>query len=117
MFFFCVCVLQEMDNAPDLMDDTFLLAGRAAAYAPRMLLHETLLPLLLDTAMVRGPAPLFECALHDWCAWLSNLSVLSCSTMPANSVVVCCHCPAPCVCSWACWCSTERPAAACCPSS
>lgn len=45
-------MLQEMDNAPDLMDDTFLLAGRAAAYAPRMLLHETLLPLLLDTAMV-----------------------------------------------------------------
>jgi hypothetical protein len=41
-----------MDNAPDLMDDTFLLAGRAAAYAPRMLLHEMLLPLLLDTAMV-----------------------------------------------------------------
>jgi hypothetical protein len=41
-----------MDNAPDLMDDTFLLAGRAAAYAPRMLLHESLLPLLLDTAMV-----------------------------------------------------------------
>lgn len=51
-------VLQEMDNAPDLMDDTFLLAGRAAAYAPRMLLHETLLPLLLDTAMVSVSADL-----------------------------------------------------------
>lgn len=53
-----VCLLQEMDNAPDLMDDTFLLAGRAAAYAPRMLLHETLLPLLLDTAMVSVSAHL-----------------------------------------------------------
>jgi hypothetical protein len=42
-----------MDKAPDLMDDTFILAGRAAAYAPRMLMHETLLPLLLDTAGVR----------------------------------------------------------------
>lgn len=48
-----------MDNAPDLLDDTFLLAGRAAAYAPRMLLHETILPLLLDTATVRG------CLWHD----------------------------------------------------
>lgn len=35
------------------MDDTFLLASRAAAYAPHMLLHESLLPLLLDTATVR----------------------------------------------------------------
>lgn len=41
-----------MEEACDLMDDTFLLASRAAAYAPRMLLHEALLPPLLDTATV-----------------------------------------------------------------
>jgi transportin-3 len=42
-----------MDDQPDLVDDTFLLAGRAAAYCPRLLLVPQLLPQLLDTALVR----------------------------------------------------------------
>lgn len=42
-----------MEDAPDLTDDTFLLASRAAAYAPRMLLTPALLPPLLDAALVR----------------------------------------------------------------
>jgi transportin-3 len=41
-----------MDDQPDLVDDTFLLAGRAAAYCPRLLLVPQLLPQLLDTALV-----------------------------------------------------------------
>jgi hypothetical protein len=41
-----------MNDQPDLVDDTFLLAGRAAAYCPRLLLVPQLLPPLLDTAMV-----------------------------------------------------------------
>jgi hypothetical protein len=41
-----------MDEQPDLVDDTFLLAGRAAAYCPRLLLVPQLLPQLLDTALV-----------------------------------------------------------------
>lgn len=44
--------LQQLDENPDLVDDTFLLAGRAAAYCPRMLLTPQLLPPLLDTALV-----------------------------------------------------------------
>uniref|UniRef100_A0A383V7P9 Importin N-terminal domain-containing protein n=1 Tax=Tetradesmus obliquus TaxID=3088 RepID=A0A383V7P9_TETOB len=44
--------LQAMDDQPDLVDDTFLLAGRAAAYCPRLLLVPQLLPQLLDTALL-----------------------------------------------------------------
>jgi transportin-3 len=50
---FCaILCLQAMIDQPDLVDDTFLLAGRAAAYCPRLLLVPQLLPPLLDTAMV-----------------------------------------------------------------
>lgn len=51
----CVAV-QAMDEAPDLLDDTFLLAGRAAAYCPRMLLVPQVLPQLLDSATVSTTA-------------------------------------------------------------
>jgi len=51
----CVAV-QAMDEAPDLLDDTFLLAGRAAAYCPRMLLVPQVLPQLLDSATVSSTA-------------------------------------------------------------
>jgi len=76
-------IMQEMDNAPDLLDDTFLLAGRAAAYAPRMLLHETILPLLLDTATVRS------CLRHaavDVCSSICKNASRSLNTSAAVSV-------------------------------
>ncbi|KAF6259150.1 armadillo-type protein [Scenedesmus sp. NREL 46B-D3] len=47
-----LATLQAMDDQPDLVDDTFLLAGRAAAYCPRLLLVPQLLPQLLDTALL-----------------------------------------------------------------
>jgi hypothetical protein len=46
--------LQALDAAPDLVDDSFLLAARAAAYCPRILVTPQLLPVLLDTALVGG---------------------------------------------------------------
>ena len=43
--------LQEVGARPDLADDTFLLAGRALSYAPRLVLKPQLLPVLLDAVM------------------------------------------------------------------
>ncbi|KAK9827594.1 hypothetical protein WJX81_001986 [Elliptochloris bilobata] len=43
--------LREVSDAPDLADDTFLLAGRALHYAPALVLQPlALLPALLDSA-------------------------------------------------------------------
>jgi hypothetical protein len=47
-----VVLLQALEDAPDLVDDIFLLASRACSYCPRMLVTPQLLPPLLDTAMV-----------------------------------------------------------------
>ena len=38
-----------VDN-PDVADDSFLLAGRALHYSPRLVVHEPLLSALLDSA-------------------------------------------------------------------
>lgn len=44
--------LQDVTNAPDIADDTFLLAGRGLNYAPRLVLTPgSLLPALLDAAL------------------------------------------------------------------
>jgi transportin-3 len=43
--------LRDVSERPDLADDTFLLAGRALSYAPRLLLTPRLLPALLDSAL------------------------------------------------------------------
>lgn len=81
---------QEMNNAPDLMDDTFLLASRAAAYAPRMLLHESLLPPLLDTATVRSVAA--AAAVFCRLCWVIGHCAGSClgDALPLSSSS-CCH--------------------------
>jgi len=43
--------LREVSDAPDLADDTFLLAGRSLHYAPALVLRPpALLPTLLDSA-------------------------------------------------------------------
>ena len=43
--------LREVSDAPDLADDTFLLAGRALHYAPALVLAQpALLPALLDAS-------------------------------------------------------------------
>ena len=43
--------LREVGDAPDLADDTFLLAGRALHYAPALVLQQpALLPALLDAS-------------------------------------------------------------------
>lgn len=43
--------LRDVSDHPDIADDTFLLAGRALSYAPRLLLTPQLLSVLLDTAL------------------------------------------------------------------
>ncbi|KAI7846036.1 hypothetical protein COHA_000403 [Chlorella ohadii] len=43
--------LRDVSDHPDVADDTFLLAGRALSYAPRLLLTPQLLSVLLDTAL------------------------------------------------------------------
>jgi transportin-3 len=44
--------LEDVTNAPDIADDTFLLAGRGLSYAPRLVLVSgPLLPALLDAAL------------------------------------------------------------------
>ena len=43
--------LRDISERPDVADDTFLLAGRALSYAPRLLLTPHLLPVLLDGAL------------------------------------------------------------------
>ena len=43
--------LQDVSDAPDVADDTFLLAGRGLSYAPRLVLTPSLLPPLLDSAL------------------------------------------------------------------
>lgn len=43
--------LAEISARPDVADDTFLLAGRALSYAPRIVMTPQLLPLLLDAAL------------------------------------------------------------------
>lgn len=51
----CACSmlrsLREITERPDVADDTFLLAGRALSYAPRLLVTPQLLPVLLDSAL------------------------------------------------------------------
>ena len=51
----CACgglrSLAEITAAPDVADDTFLCAGRALSYAPRLLTTPALLPVLLDSAL------------------------------------------------------------------
>ena len=42
--------LGDFVNNPDVADDSFLLAGRALHYSPRLVLHEPLLSALLDAA-------------------------------------------------------------------
>lgn len=42
--------LSDIGNKPDLADDTFLLAGRALNYAPRLIMTSQLLPALLECA-------------------------------------------------------------------
>jgi len=44
--------VRALDAVPELVDDSFLLASRATAYCPRMVVTPELLPVLLDTAMV-----------------------------------------------------------------
>ena len=41
--------LHAVSSRPDLADDTFLLAGRALSYAPRLVITPHILPTLLDT--------------------------------------------------------------------
>jgi transportin-3 len=41
--------LQAVSENPDLTDDTFLLAGRGLSYAPRLILVQELLPMLIET--------------------------------------------------------------------
>ncbi|EFN54933.1 hypothetical protein CHLNCDRAFT_134668 [Chlorella variabilis] len=43
--------LHDISERPDVADDTFLLAGRALSYAPRLLLTPQLLAALLDSAL------------------------------------------------------------------
>jgi transportin-3 len=43
--------LRDVGERPDVADDTFLLAGRALSYAPRLLLTPQLLAALLDSAL------------------------------------------------------------------
>lgn len=43
--------LKDISERPDVADDTFLLAGRALNYAPRLLLTPQLLSALLDSAL------------------------------------------------------------------
>ncbi|PSC72289.1 transportin-3 isoform X1 [Micractinium conductrix] len=43
--------LRDIGERPDIADDTFLLAGRALSYAPRLLITSQLLPVLLDSAL------------------------------------------------------------------
>lgn len=43
--------LRDVSDHPDVADDTFLLAGRALSYAPRLLLTPQLLSVLLDSAL------------------------------------------------------------------
>lgn len=43
--------LRDVGERPDVADDTFLLAGRALSYAPRLLLTPQLLAVLLDSAL------------------------------------------------------------------
>lgn len=75
----CVVVLlQALEDAPDLVDDIFLLASRACSYCPRMLVTPQLLPPLLDTAMV---SPQHRNAADDRMyvmSWLSFLSAWDC---------------------------------------
>ncbi len=51
----CACgmlrSLRDITERPDVADDTFLLAGRALSYAPRLLVTPQLLPVLLDSAL------------------------------------------------------------------
>lgn len=51
----CACSmlrsLRDVTERPDVADDTFLLAGRALSYAPRLLVTPQLLPVLLDSAL------------------------------------------------------------------
>ncbi|KAL4452442.1 hypothetical protein ABPG75_008104 [Micractinium tetrahymenae] len=51
----CACSmlrsLRDITERPDVTDDTFLLAGRALSYAPRLLITPQLLPVLLDSAL------------------------------------------------------------------
>lgn len=44
--------LGDFVEHPDVADDSFLLAGRALNYCPRLILHQPLLPALLDAAAV-----------------------------------------------------------------
>ena len=43
--------LGDISERPDIADDTFLLAGRALNYAPRLVVTPLLLPVLLDSAL------------------------------------------------------------------
>jgi hypothetical protein len=43
--------LGDINDRPDVADDTFLLAGRALNYAPRLVVTPLLLPVLLDSAL------------------------------------------------------------------
>lgn len=43
--------LSDVGERPDVADDTFLLAGRALSYAPRLLMTPQLLAVLLDSAL------------------------------------------------------------------
>ena len=51
-----------VDN-PDVADDSFLLAGRALHYSPRLILHEPLLSALLDSATA-GVLVQHKCVFH-----------------------------------------------------
>lgn len=82
--------LGDFVEHPDLADDSFLLAGRALHYCPRLILPQPLLPALLDSAAA-GLLVQHRCA--GCLSRATGLAVLSecCAMLCCTSTVLCCR--------------------------